>query len=248
MIINLKIWRQKNSLAKGKFVDYQLDGVLPEFSFFETLDLLNQKLILTGEDPIAFDHDCREGICGMCALVINGVVHGMPENTTTCQLHMRSFTDGKTIVVEPLRAKPFPVIKDLIVDRSALDRIIAAGGFVSVNVGSAVDANTHLVEKDKNEMSIDAASCVGCGACVAACKNASAMLFVACKINQFALLPQGQLERKERVTRMIKQMDVEGFGNCTNEKECMAVCPKGIDVKNIVRMNREYLSAIFCDR
>ena len=242
MKITLKVWRQKSNKEKGKFQTYPLDDVSPDMSFLEMLDVLNTGLILKGEEPIAFDHDCREGICGMCSLYINGRPHGALR-TTTCQLHMRSFKAGDTIVVEPWRASSFPVIKDLIVDRSAFDRIQQAGGYVAINTGGVPDANAIPIPKRIADEAFDAATCIGCGACVAACKNASAMLFVSAKVSQLALLPQGQTERKERVEKMVAQMDAEGFGACTNTKACEAECPKGISITNIARMNREYFSA-----
>lgn len=243
MKITLKVWRQKNSNDPGKFETYHLDNVSPDMSFLEMFDVLNEKLIIEGKEPVAFDHDCREGICGMCSMYINGRPHGPLRGVTTCQLHMRSFKDGDTIVVEPWRATAFPVIKDLVVDRSAFDRIIQAGGFISVNTGSARDANSILIPKENADKAFLAAACIGCGACVAACKNASAMLFVSAKVSHLALLPQGQIERKQRVLNMVKQMDAEGFGNCTNTGACEAECPKGISVENIARMNREYFIA-----
>lgn len=248
MKLNLKIWRQANKESKGKMVDYTLEGVSPDMSFLEMMDLLNEKLIAEGADPVTFDHDCREGICGMCSMMINGQAHGPERETTTCQLHMRKFSDGDTVVIEPWRARAFPVLKDLMVDRSAFDNIIAAGGYVSVNTGNAQDANAILVPKEDAELAMDAAACIGCGACVAACKNASAMLFVSAKVSQLALLPQGKPESVERVQNMVAKMDELGFGNCTNEYECMAACPKGIDVENIARLNREYLSATVVGR
>ena len=243
MKITLKVWRQKNKQDTGHFETYQLDNVSPDMSFLEMFDVLNEKLISEGKEPVAFDHDCREGICGMCSMYINGRPHGPLRGVTTCQLHMRSFKDGDTIVIEPWRATAFPVIKDLVVDRSAFDRIIQAGGYISVNTGSARDANSILVPKENADKAFLAAACIGCGACVAACKNASAMLFVAAKVSQFALLPQGQVERKQRVLNMVKKMDEEGFGNCTNTGACEAECPKGISLENIARMNREYICA-----
>lgn len=243
MKVKLKIWRQKNAKAKGKFVDYDLDEVSTEMSFLEMLDALNDKLIRSGEEPVAFEHDCREGICGSCSLYINGQPHGPEQKTTTCELHMRSFKDGATIVIEPFRAKAFPIMKDLIVDRNAFDKIISAGGFISINAGSAQDANSILVKKENADEAMNSASCIGCGACVAACKNASAMLFVSAKVSQFALLEQGKVEAKERVQAMVAKMDELGFGNCTNTYACEAECPKGISVENIARMNREFLSA-----
>jgi succinate dehydrogenase / fumarate reductase, iron-sulfur subunit len=243
MKITLKIWRQKDAKTKGAFKTYQADHVSPDMSFLEMLDVLNNELIRKGEESIAFDHDCREGICGMCSLYINGHPHG-PLQTTTCQLHMRTFKDGETITIEPWRAKAFPVVRDLVVDRSAFDRIQRAGGYVSVNTGGVPDANEIPIPKKIADQAFDAATCIGCGACVAACKNASAMLFVSAKVSQFALLPQGQPERMERVEKMVAQMDTEGFGACTNTKACEAECPKGISITNIARMNREYFSAV----
>lgn len=243
MKITLKVWRQRNKSDKGKFETYNLDSVSPDMSFLEMFDVLNNKLIEEGKDPVAFDHDCREGICGMCSMFINGRPHGPLRGVTTCQLHMRSFSSGDTIVVEPWRAKAFPVIKDLAVDRSAFDRIISSGGFISVNTGNAQDANAIPIPKDDADASFAAAMCIGCGACVAACKNASAMLFVSAKVSQFALLPQGQPERYERVQSMVAQMDAEGFGSCTNTGACEAECPKGISLSNIARMNRDYFVA-----
>jgi succinate dehydrogenase / fumarate reductase iron-sulfur subunit len=244
MKISIKVWRQKDKGSKGAFKTYKLDHVSPDMSFLEMLDVLNHDLIVKGEDPIAFDHDCREGICGMCSLYINGRPHG-PLQTTTCQLHMRSFKDGESITIEPWRAKAFPVIRDLVVDRSAFDRIQQAGGYVSVNTGGVPDANEIPIPKKVADEAFDAATCIACGACVAACKNSSASLFVSAKISQLALLPQGQTERMERAERMVTQMDAEGFGSCTNTYACEAECPKGIKVSNIARMNREYLSAMF---
>ncbi len=244
MKLYLKIWRQKNTSTKGQMVDYTLDGVESDMSFLEMLDILNEELISKGEEPVEFDHDCREGICGTCSLQINGRPHGPDSMITVCQLHMRSFNDGDEIVIEPWRAKAFPVIKDLIVDRTAFDRIQQAGGYISVNTsGRPVDANAIPIEKDMADKSFNAATCIGCGACVAACKNASAMLFTSAKVSQFALLPQGQVEAAERVENMVRQMDLEGFGNCTNTGACEVECPKGISLENIARMNREYLSA-----
>lgn len=242
MTIRVKVWRQPAADAKGKFVEYDVKDVSPDMSFLEMLDILNEQLIKKGEDPIAFDHDCREGICGACSLVINGRPHG-PKQTTTCQLHMRSFNDGDTIYIEPWRAHAFPVVKDLVVDRSAFDRIIQAGGYISVNTGNAPDANEILIPKKIADEAMDSASCIGCGACVAACKNASAMLFVSAKISQLALLPQGQAEKEIRVEKMVAQMDEEGFGACTNTGACAAECPKQISLVNIARMNRSYLKA-----
>jgi succinate dehydrogenase / fumarate reductase iron-sulfur subunit len=243
MDFKLKMWRQKNASEKGRMVEVEAKNISPDMSFLEMLDVVNEDLIQKGVEPIAFDSDCREGICGMCSLVINGIAHGPDAGTATCQLHMRKFKDGQTIVIEPWRAKAFPAVKDLIVDRSAFDRIIQAGGFISVNTGSAPEANTTAIGKDTAEKAMDAAACIGCGACVAACKNASAMLFVAAKVSHLALLPQGQVEKKARVQKMVAQMDAEGFGNCTNQYECQAVCPKEISVEFIARMNREYLSS-----
>ena len=242
MKITLKVWRQKNSQDKGGFKTYQLSDVSQDMSFLEMFDVLNEELVAKGEDPVHFDHDCREGICGMCSMYINGKPHG-PKQTTTCQLHMRSFSDGDTITVEPWRAKAFPVVKDLVVDRTSFDRVIQAGGFISVNTGGVPDANEIPIPKAIADEAFDAATCIGCGACVAACKNASAMLFVSAKISQLAMLPQGQVERKTRAEKMIAQMDEEGFGACTNTGACSAECPKGIKLENIARMNREYFSA-----
>ncbi len=243
MKITLKVWRQKSKDSKGAFKTYQHDHVSSDMSFLEMIDVLNESLLKKGEEPIAFDHDCREGICGLCSLYINGRPHG-PLQTTTCQLHMRSFKDGETITVEPWRAKAFPVIKDLVVDRSAFERIQQAGGYVSVNTGGVPDANAILIPKNIADEAMDAAACIGCGACVAACKNASAMLFVSAKVSQFALLPQGKPERKERAEKMVALMDAEGFGACTNTGACEAECPKGISLTNIARMNREYFGAM----
>jgi succinate dehydrogenase / fumarate reductase, iron-sulfur subunit len=242
MKITLKVWRQSNANSKGGFKTYQLDHVSSDMSFLEMFDVLNNDLVRKGEDPIAFDHDCREGICGMCSMYINGRPHG-PLQTTTCQLHMRTFKDGETITVEPWRASAFPVIKDLVVDRTSFERIQHAGGYISVNTGGIPDANAIPIPKEDADKAFDAAACIGCGACVAACKNASAMLFVSAKVSQLALLPQGQPERKTRVEKMVAQMDAEGFGSCTNTLACEAECPKGISVTNIARMNREYYSA-----
>ncbi len=241
--VKLEVWRQKNSREKGNFESYDVNDVSTEMSFLEMFDVLNEKLIKEGKDPIAFDHDCREGICGMCSMYINGRPHGPWQANTTCQLHMRAFEDGDTIVVEPWRANAFPVIKDLVVDRSAFDRIIQAGGYVSVNTGNAVDGNAIPVEKDKADAAFAAAMCIGCGACVAACKNSSAMLFTSAKVSHLALLPQGDPERKNRVKNMVAQMDKEGFGACTNTGACEAVCPKEISITNIARLNAEYLGA-----
>jgi succinate dehydrogenase / fumarate reductase, iron-sulfur subunit len=243
MRLQLKIWRQPAPAAGGRLVDYVADHVSPDMSFLEMLDIVNEGLIKKGEDAIAFDSDCREGICGMCSLVVNGVPHGPDRGTTVCQLHMRRFRDGDTVTIEPWRAKAFPVVKDLVVDRSAFDRIIASGGYVSVNCGGAPDGNAIPIPKDVVEKAMDSAACIACGACVAACKNASAHLFMSAKIAQLALLPQGQVERNRRVVSMIAQADAEGFGSCSNEGECEAVCPKEIPISNIARMTREYLRA-----
>jgi succinate dehydrogenase / fumarate reductase iron-sulfur subunit len=242
--ITLKIWRQKNSQAKGSLETYKLDQVSTDSSFLEMLDQLNEQLINSNESPVAFDHDCREGICGMCSLYINGRAHGPDTGTTTCQLHMRKFNDGDTIYIEPWRAKAFPIIKDLVVDRSAFDRIQQAGGFISVNTsGRTMDANAIPIPKNDADSAFEAAACIGCGACVAACKNSSAMLFVGAKVSQYALLPQGKVEGPERVLNMVRQMDEEGFGNCTNTGACEVECPKGISIQNIARMNRELIKA-----
>jgi len=244
MNLTLKIWRQKNSNDKGRMETYQATDVSPDQSFLEMLDVLNDKLVEAGKEPVAFDHDCREGICGSCSLFINGEAHGPGREITTCQLHMRSFKEGETIYIEPWRAKAFPVIKDLVVDRSAFDRIIQAGGFVSVNTsGNTIDANAIPIPKVDADKAFDAATCIGCGACVASCKNSSAMLFVSAKVSQLALLPQGQVEAKDRVLKMVQQMDDEGFGNCSITRACEVECPKGISLENIARMNREYLVA-----
>jgi succinate dehydrogenase / fumarate reductase iron-sulfur subunit len=243
MKLNLKIWRQKNASDKGGFATYPVDGISTDMSFLEMLDVLNEELTEKGQDPVHFDHDCREGICGSCSLYINGRPHG-PLQTTTCQLHMRSFSDGQSITIEPWRAKAFPVVKDLVVNRSAFDRIIQAGGYVSVNTGGVPDANEIPIPKRIADEAFDAATCIGCGACVAACKNASAMLFTSAKISQLALLPQGRVERKSRAEKMVAQMDAEGFGACTNTGACAAECPKSISLTNIARMNREYFSAV----
>ena len=242
MKLNLKIWRQNGPQDKGEMKTYPIDGVDGDMSFLEMMDMLNDQLIESGESPVAFDHDCREGICGMCSLYINGEAHGPDRGVTTCQLHMRKFNDGVTIYIEPWRAKAFPVIKDLVVDRSAFDRIMNSGGFVSVNTsGNTVDANSIPIPKDDADKAFEAATCIGCGACVASCKNASAMLFVSAKVSQLSLLPQGKVEAKERVLNMVQTMDEEGFGNCTNTGACEVECPKGISLENIARMNREYL-------
>lgn len=244
MKLTLNVWRQPNAQTPGRFQTYQLDNASPDMSFLEMLDVLNQDLIAKGEEPIAFDHDCREGICGTCGVMINGVAHG-PSQTTTCQLHMRSFKDGDTITIEPWRAAPFPVIKDLVVDRTSFDRIIQSGGYISVSTGTAQDANNLPIAKEDADSSMDAAACIGCGACVAACPNASAMLFTGAKISHLGYLPQGQPERYERVISMVAQMDEEGFGNCTNIGECSAVCPKEISLDVIARMNRDLITASF---
>jgi succinate dehydrogenase / fumarate reductase, iron-sulfur subunit len=241
--LTLKVWRQKNGTDKGSFETYNVSDISTEMSFLEMFDVLNEQLIHEEKDPIAFDHDCREGICGMCSMYINGKAHGPWAENTTCQLHMRAFNDGDTIVVEPWRSKAFPVIKDLVVDRTSFDRIIQAGGYISVNTGNAQDANNLPVEKQKADDAFAAAACIGCGACVATCKNSSAMLFVSAKVSHLALLPQGEPEKQERVMAMVAQMDKEGFGNCSNTYACEAECPKGISVSNIARMNREYLGA-----
>lgn len=243
MKLHLKVWRQKDKNDKGRMVSYEANNVSEHMSFLEMLDVVNDDLIKKGEDPIAFDHDCREGICGSCSMVINGVPHGPEKGTTTCQLHMRKFKDGDTVVIEPWRAKAFPVTKDLVVDRSAFDRIIQAGGYINVNTGGAPDGNALPIPKVDADLAMDAATCIGCGACVAACKNASAMLFVSAKVSHLALLPQGVVEKKERVRKMVSAMDKEGFGNCTNQYECEAACPKEISVNFITRLNREYISS-----
>ena len=244
MNLTLKVWRQANSNTSGEFKDYREDSVSSEMSFLEMLDVLNEKLIAQGADPIAFDHDCREGICGMCSMVVNGEPHGPWEKNTVCQLHMRAFNEGDTIVIEPWRAKAFKVIKDLVVDRTALDRIVQAGGYISVNTGNAQDANSLPIPKKDADDSFAAAACIGCGACVAACKNSSALLFTSAKVTQLALLPQGDPERKRRVVSMVTQMDKEGFGACTSTGACEAACPKGIRMDNIARLNKEYMRAV----
>ncbi|RHX84908.1 succinate dehydrogenase/fumarate reductase iron-sulfur subunit [Leptospira stimsonii] len=241
MDLKLKVWRQKSAEEKGKIVDYDAKDISPNMSFLEMLDVVNDELIVKGEEPIAFEHDCREGICGSCNLMINGQAHGPHQGVTTCQLHMRSFKDGDTVYVEPWRAKAFPVLKDLVVDRSAFDRIIQAGGFVSINTGGAPDANALPIPKVDADIAMDAATCIGCGACVASCKNASAMLFVSAKITHLGLLPQGKVEQKDRVKKMINAMDKEGFGNCTNQYECEAVCPKSIKRDFIRTMNKDFI-------
>ncbi len=244
MNLKLKIWRQKNSNSKGKMETYNISDISPDMSFLEMMDVLNNQLIKKDQDPVAFDHDCREGICGMCSMFINGEAHGPDRLVTTCQLHMRKFKDGETITIEPFRANAFPVIKDLVVDRSSFDRIQQAGGFISVNTsGNTQDANSIPIEKQDADLAFDAATCIGCGACVASCKNASAMLFVSAKVSQFSLLPQGKVEATDRVLNMVNQMDEEGFGNCTNTGACEVECPKGISIENIARMNRELLKA-----
>jgi succinate dehydrogenase / fumarate reductase, iron-sulfur subunit len=243
MNFTLRIWRQPDKKSKGKFITYEAKNISPDSSFLEMLDLINEELERKGEDPIAFDHDCREGICGTCGMYINGRAHGPQKLITTCQLHMRTFDDGEEITIEPWRAKAFPVLKDLIVDRSALDRIIQAGGYISVNTGGVPDANSIPVLRDDAEAAMDAAACIGCGACVAACKNASAMLFVAAKVSHFARLPQGKVERDQRALAMVRQMEIEGFGSCTNTEACSAECPKGISMDTIAQLRREYFRA-----
>jgi len=244
--LTLKIWRQKNTKSKGRFESYTLENIDTAMSFLEMLDMLNEQLVKGGKEPVAFDHDCREGICGMCGAVVNGQPHGPLRGTTLCQLHMRHFKNDAVLVVEPWRARGFPIIKDLVVDRSSFDRIISAGGYISVKTGSAPEANSIPIKKEDTEKAMDAASCIGCGACVAACPNASAMLFVGAKISHLSLLTQGQVERKARVVKMVKKMDEEGFGNCSNEYECEAACPQGISVSHIARMNREFFRAKWC--
>jgi succinate dehydrogenase / fumarate reductase iron-sulfur subunit len=248
MNLTLRVWRQKDAQTPGKFVEYQAQEISPEMSFLEMLDVVNEELVTRGEDPIAFDHDCREGICGTCGLVINGTAHGPLSATTTCQLHMRHFKDGDHLTIEPWRARPFPVVKDLVVDRRAFDRIIQAGGFISVSTGGAPDGNAIPIPKEDADLAMDAAACIGCGACVAACKNASAMLFVAAKVSHLGLLPQGKVEKDRRVLNLVAQMDQEGFGNCTVMGSCEAVCPKEISLDFIARMNRDYLGALFRSR
>ena len=244
MKLALKIWRQSNSDSDGKLHNYEIDEITPDMSFLEMMDVLNEKLIVEGVDPVAFDHDCREGICGSCSLFINGRAHGPDTGITTCQLHMRKFKDGDSIVIEPFRASSFPIIKDLVVDRSSFDRIQHSGGYISINTsGNTQDANTIPIRKSDADNAFDAATCIGCGACVATCKNASAMLFVSAKVSQLSYLPQGQVEAKDRVLNMVKQMDEEGFGNCTNTGACEVECPKGISIENIARMNKEFLKA-----
>lgn len=246
--LTLRIWRQNGPEDRGAFRNYKLDGVSTHMSFLEMLDVLNEQLVENGEEPVEFDHDCREGICGMCSLMINGQAHGPDQATTTCQLHMRRFNDGDTVTIEPWRASAFPVVRDLVVDRSSFDRIIQSGGYVSVNTGNAPDGNAIPVPGSTQEIAMDAAACIGCGACVAACKNASAMLFVSAKVSQLAVLPQGKAERTERVINMVAQMDEEGFGSCTNTSECEAACPAEISVGNIARLNREYTRAVLTAR
>jgi succinate dehydrogenase / fumarate reductase, iron-sulfur subunit len=248
MRINLKVWRQPDRTQQGRLVPYTAENVLADMSFLEMLDVVNESLIAKGDDPIAFDSDCREGICGACGFLINGVPHGPDPGTTVCQLHMRRFKDGDTLVLEPWRARAFPLVKDLVVDRSAFDRIIQAGGYTSVNVGGAQDANSILISRDTVEHAMDSAACIGCGACVAACKNASAVLFTSAKVSHLAQLPQGQVERETRVVSMVERHDAEGFGSCSNEGECEAVCPKEISITNIARMNREYFRAMLVSR
>jgi succinate dehydrogenase / fumarate reductase iron-sulfur subunit len=246
MNFTLKIWRQKDARSKGKFVTYPIEGISSDCSFLEMLDILNDRLVEKGEEPVVFDHDCREGICGACSLYINGRPHGPDDDITTCQLHMRKFRDGDTIVVEPWRAKAFPVIKDLMVNRNAFDSIIQAGGYISVNTGGIPDANAIPIGKEDADVAMDGAACIGCGACVAACKNASAMLFVAAKVSHLAMLPQGRVEARHRVIEMVRRMDELGFGNCTNTGACEQECPKGISLSHIARMNREYFKARMC--
>jgi succinate dehydrogenase / fumarate reductase, iron-sulfur subunit len=245
--LTLKIWRQPNSDALGEFETYTLDGIHTDMSFLEMLDVLNEKLTKEKKDPVAFDHDCREGICGMCGSMVNGVAHGPEKEVTLCQLHMRHFKSGDVLVIEPFRSRAYPIRKDLVIDRSALDRIIQSGGYVSVNTGGTPDGNTLPIQAQQAELAMDAAACIGCGACVASCPNGAAMLFASAKISQLALLPQGQVERKQRALAMVAQMDEEGFGNCTNYKECEAVCPKGISIRNIARMNKEYFKAMLSE-
>jgi len=244
MKLFLKIWRQKNLESEGKIINYEIDGITEDMSFLEMMDVLNEKIMHNGGDPVAFDHDCREGICGSCSMFINGQPHGPDRGVTTCQLHMRKFKDGDTIYIEPFRSKAFPIIKDLVVDRTAFDRIQQAGGYISINTsGNTLDANTIPIEKESADKAFDAATCIGCGACVATCKNSSAMLFVSAKVSQFALLPQGKVEATDRVLNMVKQMDLEGFGNCTNTGACHVECPKGISLDYIAKLNTEYAKA-----
>ena len=244
MKLFLKIWRQKNPKSEGKIINYEIDGITEDMSFLEMMDVLNEKIMHDGGDPVAFDHDCREGICGSCSMFINGEPHGPDRGVTTCQLHMRKFKDGDTIYIEPFRSRAFPIIKDLVVDRTAFDRIQQAGGYISINTsGNTLDANTIPIEKESADKAFDAATCIGCGACVATCKNSSAMLFVSAKVSQFALLPQGKVEATDRVLNMVKQMDLEGFGNCTNTGACHVECPKGISLDYIAKLNTEYAKA-----
>ncbi len=245
--LTLKIWRQPNSDALGNLESYTLDSISTDMSFLEMLDVLNEKLTKEGKDPVAFDHDCREGICGMCGAIVDGVAHGPEKEVTLCQLHMRHFKSGDTIVIEPFRSRAFPIKKDLLIDRSALDRIIQSGGYVSVNTGGTPDGNSIPIPSQQAELAMDAAACIGCGACVANCPNGAAMLFASAKVSQLCLLPQGQVERKQRAMSMVAQMDKEGFGNCTNAKECEAVCPKGISIRNIARLNKEYIKAVLTE-
>ena len=245
--LTLQIWRQKNTNAAGNFETYTLQNITTDMSFLEMLDVLNEKLTHEGKEPVAFDHDCREGICGMCGAVVNGVAHGPEKEVTLCQLHMRHFKSGDTLVIEPFRSRAFPIRRDLLVDRSAFDRIIQAGGYVSVNTGGVVDGNTIPISAQVAELAMDAAACIGCGACVASCPNGAAMLFTSAKVSQLCLLPQGQPERKQRAMAMVETMDKEGFGNCTNHKECEAVCPKSISISNIARLNREYLKGVLAE-
>ncbi|MBS2021532.1 MAG: succinate dehydrogenase/fumarate reductase iron-sulfur subunit [Deltaproteobacteria bacterium] len=247
MNLTLHVWRQKNAKATGAFVTYQAKDISPDMSFLEMLDVVNEDLIAKNEEPITFDHDCREGICGACGMVINGAPHGPKQRTTTCQLHMRSFKDGDELTLEPWRAEAFPIVRDLMVDRSAFDRIIASGGFITAPTGTAQDANAIPVRKENADLAMDAAACIGCGACVAACPNASAMLFTGAKVSQLALLPQGQPERYDRVLKMVSEMDASGFGSCTNHGECASACPKGISLQNIARMNRDFVKASLTD-
>jgi succinate dehydrogenase / fumarate reductase iron-sulfur subunit len=245
--LTLKIWRQPNSDALGNLESYTLDSISTDMSFLEMLDVLNEKLTKEGKDPVAFDHDCREGICGMCGAIVDGVAHGPEKEVTLCQLHMRHFKSGDTIVIEPFRSRAFPIKKDLLIDRSAFDRIIQSGGYVSVNTGGTPDGNSIPILSQQAELAMDAAACIGCGACVANCPNGAAMLFASAKVSQLCLLPQGQVERKQRALAMVAQMDAEGFGNCTNAKECEAVCPKGISIRNIARLNKEYIKAVLTE-
>jgi succinate dehydrogenase / fumarate reductase iron-sulfur subunit len=245
--LTLKIWRQPNSDALGNLESYTLDSISTDMSFLEMLDVLNEKLTKEGKDPVAFDHDCREGICGMCGAIVDGVAHGPEKEVTLCQLHMRHFKSGDTLVIEPFRSRAFPIKKDLLIDRSALDRIIQSGGYVSVNTGGTPDGNSIPIPSQQAELAMDAAACIGCGACVANCPNGAAMLFAGAKVSQLCLLPQGQVEQKQRALSMVAQMDKEGFGNCTNAKECEAVCPKGISIRNIARLNKEYIKAVLTE-